>query len=171
MQFAPVSPLQVLTSVLSRFLKTRQGTKSSGTGGSCVTNESQKYLLPLFVQLLFLSVELIELIFFNISIYLSVCVPFQSSFFSISLSISVFAFPSTAGALGKRMSPGAAARHSQSARIIRICAKNRFFSPNFRFSQSRPYVDLDGSLLHKSPGKLGSLHTVATAYMYPSPTL
>jgi len=81
MQFAPVSPLQVLTSVLSRFLKTRQGTKSSGTGGSCVTNESQKYLLPLFVQLLFLSVELIELIFFNISIYLSVCVPFQSSFF------------------------------------------------------------------------------------------
>jgi len=63
------------------FEKTRQGTKSSGTGESCVTNESQKYPLPLFVQLLFLFVELKK-----------------SSFLSIFLSISVFAFPSTAGA-------------------------------------------------------------------------
>ena len=61
----------------------------------------------------------------------------KTSFLSTSLSISVFAFLPTAGARGKwkGFSHGSAALHSQSARIIRIWAKNWFSPQIFRLSQ------------------------------------
>jgi len=145
MQFAPVSPLQVLTSVLSRFfcLKRQDKVQKAVERGKVASQTNLKNTPSLFsFNYSFYSWSSKNLHFFQY-FYLSQCLR--------SLPL-----------LG---------RHSQSARVIRICAKNCFFSQNFRVSQSRPYVDSDGSLLHKSPGKLGSLHTVATAYMYPSRTL